>query len=101
MNAKIVFENETVDFIDTEKENQVANVSCTEVITYGNGENKVVLIDCGVKHNIIRSLLHRDVTLYRVPWNYDFSQLDYDGLFISNGPGDPSYCTETNTLPKL
>ena len=74
--------------------NYVDRVSCKEVITYGEGEGKkrVVLVDCGVKHNIIRSLLKRNVVVIRVPWDYDFNTLDYDGLFISNGPGDPDTC---------
>ncbi|MDR0393860.1 MAG: glutamine-hydrolyzing carbamoyl-phosphate synthase small subunit [Tannerella sp.] len=74
--------------------NFVDKVSCKEVITYneGTGKKRVVLIDCGVKHNIIRSLLKRDLTIVRVPWDYDFGRLEYDGLFISNGPGDPDTC---------
>lgn len=96
MKGKIVFEKEDeIDFVDPNVENQVAKASCTEVITYGNGSKKVVLIDCGVKHNIIRCLLERDITLIRVPWNYDFTNMEYDGLFISNGPGNPDFCDET------
>ena len=49
----------------------------------------------GVKYNILRCLLRRGATVIRVPWDYDFSQEDYDGLFLSNGPGDPSQCGET------
>ena len=81
---------------DYESINYVDRVSCKEIITYGEGEGKkhVVLLDCGVKANIIRSLLKRGVTVVRVPWNYDFNKLDYDGLFISNGPGDPDTCDE-------
>ena len=81
---------------DYERINYVDRVSCKEIITYGEGEGKkhVVLLDCGVKANIIRSLLKRGVTVVRVPWNYDFNKLDYDGLFISNGPGDPDTCDE-------
>ena len=95
MKGKIVFGEENVEFIDVNAENQVDKVSCREVIRYGNGKKKVVLVDCGVKHNIIRCLLKRDVTLIRVPWNYDFNTLEYDALFISNGPGDPSMCAVT------
>lgn len=51
-----------------------------------------MLVDCGVKSNIIRCLLKRDVEVIRVPWNYDFNSLQFDGLFISNGPGDPDTC---------
>ena len=96
MKGKIVFENENeIDFVDPNLINQVARVSCREVITYGNGKKRVLLVDCGVKHNIIRCLLKRDVTVVRVPWDYDFNTLEYDGLFISNGPGDPDMCDIT------
>jgi carbamoyl-phosphate synthase large subunit len=80
--------------VDYENINYVDRVSTKEVIVYGEGEGKkkVVLVDCGVKHNIIRCLLKRNVTVVRVPWDYDFTGMDYDGLFISNGPGDPDTC---------
>lgn len=96
MKGKMVFEGETdVPFYDPASENLVAKLSCSEVIRYGSGDKRIVLIDCGVKHNIIRCLLKRNVEVIRVPWNYDFSTIEYDGLFISNGPGDPNHCTET------
>ena len=97
MKGKIIPEgSEDIPFYDPNLENQVEKVSCKEVITYGEGrEKKVVLIDCGVKDNIIRCLLNRGVTVIRVPWDYDFTQMDYDGLFISNGPGDPNMCEIT------
>lgn len=84
----------SIDFVDPNLVNQVAKASCKEVITYNDqpGLKRVVLVDCGVKHNIIRSLLERHVTVIRVPWDYDFNTLSYDGLFISNGPGDPNQC---------
>ncbi len=96
MKGKLVFpKEEDIPFINPDDENQVAKVSCSSVCTYGKGKYKVVLVDCGVKNNIIRCLLKRDVTITRVPWNYDFTGMDYDGLFISNGPGDPNYCDAT------
>ena len=52
-----------------------------------------MLIDCGVKYNIIRNLLKHDTTVIRVPWNYDFTEDHFDGVFLSNGPGDPEPCT--------
>lgn len=76
-------------FYDPNKENLVARTSCREVEYHGEGEKTVVLVDCGVKHNIIRCLTRRGVRVIRVPWDYDFYTLDYDGLFISNGPGNP------------
>ncbi len=93
MMGRIIYDDEPeAQPVEDVEANLVAKVSCKEVIRYneGEGKKKVVLLDCGVKSNIIRNLLKRDVEVIRVPWNYDFSQLFYDGLFISNGPGNPS-----------
>lgn len=83
---------------DPDKENQTAIVSCKEIIKY-KPENaigkKVVLVDCGVKHNILRCFMKRGIEIIRVPWDYDFNTLEYDGLFISNGPGNPEHCDKT------
>ncbi len=95
MLGKIIADNKPVDFYDPNKENLVAQVSIKEKQVYGNGRYRILLIDCGVKNNIIRHLLQRDTTVIRVPWDYDISQEDYDGLFISNGPGDPTKCQIT------
>ena len=76
--------------------NWVEKVSCKEVITYNKGAGKrVVLVDCGVKANIIRCLIRRGLEVVRVPWDYDFNQLEFDGLFLANGPGDPEQCSKT------
>ena len=90
--------------------NYVDQVSCKEIIHYfpsGTSSHsaanssffiphsslkKVVLVDCGVKTNIIRCLLKRNVEVIRVPWDYDYNGFEFDGLFISNGPGDPDTC---------
>jgi carbamoyl-phosphate synthase small subunit len=82
-------------FADPNLENQVALVSCCEVKRYGSGKKRVVLVDCGVKHQIIRCLTSRGVEVTRVPWDYDFNQLEWDGLFVSNGPGNPALCETT------
>ncbi|MBT3463400.1 glutamine-hydrolyzing carbamoyl-phosphate synthase small subunit [archaeon] len=96
MLGKIVFDGEEdIDIVDPNKDILAELVSCKEPITYGDGEKKVVLIDCGAKYNIIRSLVGRGVTVIRVPWNYDFNHLEFDGLMISNGPGDPKMCVST------
>ena len=98
MMGKIVFDDEPdrIPTAEYEGVNYVARVSCKEVIRYGSGEGRkrVVLVDCGVKHNIIRCLLKRGVEVIRVPWNYDFNSLEFDGLFLANGPGDPDTCSE-------
>lgn len=96
MLGKIVVEGTPdVDFYDPNVENLVAKVSCTAPEEHGSGEKTVILVDCGVKHNIIRCLTKRGVKVIRVPWDYDFTSIDYDGLFISNGPGNPDMVDKT------
>ena len=95
MMGKIVFDDEPDNVPEAEYNNvnYVDKVSCKEVIRYNEGAGKkVALIDCGVKNNIIRCLLRRGVEVIRVPWNYDFTTLEYDGLFLANGPGNPDTC---------
>ena len=90
--------------------NWVEKVSCKEVIAYRpdmkaaansslftlhSSLPRVVLVDCGVKANIIRCLIKRGIEVVRVPWDYDFNQLEFDGLFLANGPGDPEQCSKT------
>ncbi len=94
MLGKIIIDEQDVEWYDPNKENLVDQVSIKEKKVYGNGTYKIMMVDCGVKYNIIRSLLKHDTTVIRVPWNYDYSQEEYDGLFISNGPGDPAICQE-------
>ena len=87
--------DDDVDFFDPNALNLVDEVSHRQKQIYGNGKYRILLIDCGLKNNIIRHLLERDTTIIRVPWNYDISKENYDGLFISNGPGDPKKCDIT------
>ena len=81
--------------------NLVAEVSVSEVTVYGRGNSpKIMAYDCGMKYNIIRYFVNEHkVELTVVPYNYDLeanpSNLEWDGLFLSNGPGDPSMCHET------
>lgn len=87
-------------FIDPNKENLVAQVSCAKKTTYGKGKKRIIMVDCGMKENIVRCLAEYPATLIRVPYNYDYTNEKYDGVFLSNGPGDPSVCTETITILK-
>ena len=81
--------------------NWVERVSCKDVIRYNEGAGKkVVLVDCGVKANIIRCLVQRDVEVIRVPWNYDYTAMAFDGLFLANGPGDPDKCVDAVEILK-
>jgi len=95
MLGKIEPEGASTDFFDPNLTNLVASVSTREVKRYGSGRYRILLVDCGVKYNIIRNLLKRDTTIIRVPWDYDYSAEDYDGLFLTNGPGDPKMCEKT------
>lgn len=110
-------DNSQLTIDNYEDVNYVDRVSCKEIIVYTGKESplhfpittptaqlncqlstvncqlkRVVLLDCGVKSNILRCLLKRDVEVIRVPWDYDYNELEFDGLFISNGPGDPDTC---------
>ena len=117
MMGKILFDDQPNEIPQAAYEgvNFVAEVSCKEIIRYRPEDyaepanrlpedqpavvraegKKVVLVDCGVKHNIIRCLLNRGIEVIRVPWDYDFNQLGeegFDGLFLANGPGEPDTC---------
>jgi len=85
---KINFEN--IDDLDL-----VSQVSVKKLIEYNKGKTKIILVDCGTKNNIIQAFLRRDITILRVPHNYDFTNEKVDGIIISNGPGNPKMCKET------
>lgn len=93
MPGKIIFDGLDTDFINPDELNLVAGVSTPKVLTYGEGELHIGLLDCGVKNNIIRCLIRRGVKVSRLPWDTDFNTDNYDGLLISNGPGNPRQCT--------
>uniref|UniRef100_A0A8C8G1E9 Carbamoyl-phosphate synthase [ammonia], mitochondrial n=1 Tax=Oncorhynchus tshawytscha TaxID=74940 RepID=A0A8C8G1E9_ONCTS len=89
--GKIEFEGHPIEISDPNQQNILAEVSTKETRVFGKGNPiKVVAVDCGIKHNIIRLLVKRGAEVHLVPWNQDLMSLEYDGLFISNGPGDPS-----------
>ena len=78
---------------DPNERNLAAEVSTTETKVYGKGNTmKVLAVDCGIKANIIRSLVQRDVQVTLVPWDTPLLPLmgDNDALFLSNGPGNPA-----------
>ncbi len=84
-------------FVDPNARNLAVEVCCTEPQDYRVDETgpTVVLIDCGVKANIIRSLLRRGINVRRVPHDHYFLNDTFDGIVISNGPGDPQTLTTT------
>ncbi len=92
--------NKNTHFEDPNATNLVAQVSVKKKSVLkpkGKVKATVALIDCGIKHNIIRNFLERGVRVIRLPWNYDLSTVKekYDGVFVSNGPGDPETVDKT------
>jgi carbamoyl-phosphate synthase small subunit len=96
MLGKMLFDDD-LPFYDPDQDNLVARVSTPEVIKEGSGTKTIALIDCGAKRNIARCLLKRDVQVITVPWDYDLlaSDLDFDAILISNGPGNPHMAPQT------
>jgi carbamoyl-phosphate synthase small subunit len=82
-------------FENFEQINWVEEVSTPEPYIIGSGEKLIIAIDCGIKENILRSLSQFSVRVKCVPFDYDFTHEEYDGVFISNGPGDPARCEKT------
>ncbi|MGE5798099.1 MAG: glutamine-hydrolyzing carbamoyl-phosphate synthase small subunit [Ignavibacteria bacterium] len=96
MLGKIVFdEKEEIPFEDINKLDLVHEVSVKEPVEYKKNKKKVVLVDCGTKNNIIQAFLKRNITVIRVPYDYDFLKIKADGIVLSNGPGDPKMCKAT------
>ena len=107
----LVVRRDASEIYDPNKENILPYVSTKKVEVYGAGKKNIVLIDCGAKENIVRSLVKRGVRVTRVPWDFNpliskldsslITQndrgvgLDFDGVLISNGPGDPKQAKET------
>ncbi len=94
--VKMILDKE-INFYDPNKVNLVAEVANKEVLTEGKGKKKVLLIDCGVKENIKRELLERNLVVTTVPWDFDIfkNKMEFDGVVISSGPGDPKMADKT------
>lgn len=85
----IIDENSSIEFDDPNNKNLVDEVSIKEPVEYSAGKKKIILVDCGTKNNIIRAFLGRNISVIRVPYDYDFNLIKADGVMLSNGPGDP------------
>lgn len=92
--GKIIFD-EDVEFENPNIRNLVADVSIKEPVLHSKGEKKIVLVDCGVKNNIIQAFLRRNISVLQVPYDFDFLSIESDGILISNGPGDPKIVNST------
>ena len=91
--------NKEVDWYDPNVDDLLSKVAPKSVTIEGKGPKTICLIDCGGKRNIARNFVKRGVKVITVPWNYDVfgekSELKFDALFISNGPGDPKMAKKT------
>ena len=99
MLGRITMEGQkTPIFVNPNAQNLVAQVSTPVVKTFGEGNDlKILAVDCGIKNNIIRKLVEKGAEVKLVPWDYDIASESnwYDGVFVSNGPGDPAFCKKT------
>ncbi len=101
MLGKLVFDDD-VEIEDPNNRNLAAEVSIKKPVQYSSGKIRIVIVDAGVKHNIINEFLKRDTCILRVPWDYDYLNEKFDGVVVSNGPGDPKQCGATiNNLKKV
>jgi len=101
--AIVVDQPDPKAFFDVNELDLVSQVSIKTPIDYypdnnlNNNINKLktlVLIDCGMKENILKTLRKFPIKIRRVPYNYDFLKEEFDAVLISNGPGDPAVCHE-------
>jgi len=99
--GKIIFNND-IPFYNPDLDNLVSKVSIQKPITKGSGIKTIAMLDCGAKKNIERCFLKRGVKLIILPWNFDpfKNGLKFDGLFISNGPGNPKKIIRTIEIIK-
>ncbi|CCH60590.1 hypothetical protein TBLA_0D00820 [Henningerozyma blattae CBS 6284] len=107
--ARITIENDTsVEYINPMADLLVSKVSTKKPYFIKSLLHEpvanIALIDCGVKENIVRCLVSRGANVTVLPYDYDIQTIakNFDGIFISNGPGDPKSCQVTiNNLKKL
>eukprot|EP00057_Strongylocentrotus_purpuratus_P012618 XP_011667092.1 PREDICTED: CAD protein [Strongylocentrotus purpuratus] len=99
MLGKVIVEGtkpEAIPFEDPNLRNLIAEASTTKPIVYNKGAPiRITSIDCGMKYNQIRLLAQRGAQVTVVPWDHPLNIADFDGLFISNGPGDPKMAEVT------
>lgn len=82
-------------FSDPNRTDLIGTVTCKERKVIKQGTKRILAVDCGMKENIVRSLCKYPIEIIRVPYDADYSKEEFDGLFISNGPGDPAKAKTT------
>jgi carbamoyl-phosphate synthase small subunit len=94
MPGKIELSGSEIDYYNPDEDDLMAKVTTGRVEKIGTGRKKVLLIDCGCKNSIIKNLMRDDVTIIKAPYNHDFEKEEFDGILISNGPGNPEVYKE-------
>ena len=89
----VISKNAGAKTLDLTKQHLVAAVSRKQKQVYGSGKRRVILVDCGIKQSMINELCKFPIELVRVPFDYDYTDEPFDGVFYSNGPGDPEMCS--------
>jgi carbamoyl-phosphate synthase small subunit len=89
------YSGEPVALFDPNQVDIVPEVSVRQPERFGSGRKRVILVDCGVKLSIRRELLERGVEVLQVPADYDYTGERFDGILVSNGPGNPERCGTT------
>uniref|UniRef100_A0A8D2ZWK5 carbamoyl-phosphate synthase (ammonia) n=1 Tax=Scophthalmus maximus TaxID=52904 RepID=A0A8D2ZWK5_SCOMX len=97
--GKLVVDGTAEDSIpldNPDHRNLVQEVSMKEPRVFNpEGRLRITALDCGIKYNQIRCLAERGARVTVLPWDHPLDSTDFDGLFISNGPGDPQLCRAT------
>ncbi|MEW6652243.1 MAG: glutamine-hydrolyzing carbamoyl-phosphate synthase small subunit [Bacteroidota bacterium] len=89
MLGKVVVDKQKIEYYNPDVDNLISKVTVQQVEKYAGGKKRILLIDCGCKKSILQNLIERNVTVVRVPYDYDVDKEDYDGVLLSNGPGNP------------
>ncbi|KAF0150560.1 MAG: carbamoyl-phosphate synthase small subunit [Ignavibacteria bacterium] len=89
MLGKIVVDKQKIEYYNPDIDNLISKVTVQQVEKYGSGKKRILLVDCGCKKSILQNLIDRNVTVVRVPYDYDVAKEDFDGVLLSNGPGNP------------
>lgn len=84
-----------VPFEDPNRIPIVSEVSHPVAELHGSGPRRVILVDCGVKRAIRRALTSRGLQVLQVPHDCDYTGERFDGIVLSNGPGNPEQCQTT------
>jgi carbamoyl-phosphate synthase small subunit len=89
MLGKVEVDKNKVEYYNPDVDNLISKVTVKQVEKHGSGKKRILLIDCGCKRSILQNLLDRKVSVLRVPYDYNVEKEDFDGVLLSNGPGNP------------